>query len=221
MKKKIAIIGASGHAKVVADIIEKEDIYCIAGFIDLTLPVGTEFFSYKVIGNQNELKKIYTEYNLHGVIIGIGSNSLREKVANLISTQIPEITFIKAIHPAAQVAKEVKIGEGTVVMAGATINPSCTIDRFCVVNTNSSLDHDSHLSEFASIAPGACCGGSCYIGKGSFIGLGANLIHGTKVGDHTVIGAGSTLIKDAESSSIYYGVPAKKIKSRNPNDSFL
>jgi sugar O-acyltransferase (sialic acid O-acetyltransferase NeuD family) len=221
MKKNIAIVGASGHAKVIADIIEKEGTYSITGFIDIKLSKGSDFYGYKVIGHQCELKDIYKKYDLYGIIIGIGSNSLREKVANLISAQIPKVTFISAIHPAAQIAKEVIIGEGTVIMAGAIINSSCKIDRFCVINTNSSLDHDSHLSEFSSLAPGSCCGGGCNIGKNSFVGLGANLIHGIKVGDHTVIGAGSTLVKNADSNSVYYGVPAKKVKSRQTGDSFL
>lgn len=106
-------------------------------------------------------------------------------------------------------------------MAGATVGPSCSIGRFCILNTNSSLDHDSVMEDFSALAPRVATGGNCRIGAYSAVGIGAVLIHGIHVGEHTVIGAGSTVLTNLDSFTVAYGTPARAIREREPGEAFL
>ena len=89
------------------------------------------------------------------------------------------------------------------------------------MNTNSSLDHDSVMNDFSSLAPRAATGGNCRIGDYSAVGIGAVLVNGIQVGEHTVIGAGSTVLSNIESFKVAYGTPAKAIRERKPGDEYL
>jgi acetyltransferase-like isoleucine patch superfamily enzyme len=106
-------------------------------------------------------------------------------------------------------------------MAGVSINPCSSIGRFCILNTNSSLDHDSILEDFSSLAPGATTGGNCRIGQYSAVGIGAVVIHGIDVGEHTVIGAGSLVMRSMESFVVAYGSPARVIRHRKQEEKYL
>ena len=121
--------------------------------------------------------------------MGIGDNSTRAKVADRFTAY----SFGKAIHPSAIIGREVEIGEGTVIMAGAIINPGCRIGRHCVVNTGASLDHDSVMEDFSHMAPGVHTGGNCRIGKYAFIGIGATLVQGVVLGEGVFIKAGEVV----------------------------
>lgn len=132
-----------------------------------------------------------------------------------------DLTFVSAIHPRASIARDVSVGEGTVVMAGATINPSCSIGRFCILNTNSSLDHDSIMEDFSSLAPFVTTGGNCRIGGYSAVSIGVVLIHGIYIGEHSIVDAGSTVVKNIDPFKVAYGTPARAIRSRQPGDKYL
>lgn len=119
------------------------------------------------------------------------------------------------------IATEVTIGAGTVVMAGVSINPCVSIGRFCVLNTHCSLDHDSILADFASLAPGVITGGDCRIGQYAVISIRAVLINGISVGEHAIVGAGSVVMKSVDSCVVAYGVPARVIRTRKPGDKYL
>jgi len=217
----IVIIGSSGHAKVVIDIVRKEGKFNIVGLLDKFRSVGDQTLGYPILGKEEDLPNLIRVHCLKGAIIAIGDNFTRSKVASRIKTISPELPFVRAIHPTASIANEVVIEEGTVVMAGVSINPCTSIGRFCILNTHSSLDHDSVLADFASLAPGATTGGNCQIGEYSAISIGAILIHGITIGAHSVVGAGSLVIKSIESFVVAYGAPAKVIRSRLPGDKYL
>jgi acetyltransferase-like isoleucine patch superfamily enzyme len=106
-------------------------------------------------------------------------------------------------------------------MAGAVVNPCCNIGRFCIVNTNASIDHDSIMEDFSSLAPGVATGGNCRIGIFSAVSIGAILRHGVTIGDHSVVGSASTVLRDVEAFSVAYGTPAKKIRDRQQGDKYL
>ncbi len=218
--ENIAIIGSLGHAKVVIDCIEKEGRYKIAGLISND-PTTNSVFGYNVIGSDESLKDCVSKYKLKGVIIAIGDNHTRQLVAQKTKSNCPDLPFISAIHPSAVIGKDVKIGEGSLILAGAIVNASSIIGDFCILNTGSSLDHDSSMADFSSLAPHSCTGGGCKIGLGSAIGIGATLIHNVEIGEHSVIGAGSTVFNSVEAYTLTHGTPAKKIRSRHPSDKYL
>ncbi len=217
----IIVIGSSGHAKVIIDIIEQAGRYRIVGLLDRHREVGDQTLGYPVLGREEDLPQLCAAHAPVAAIVAIGDNFVRSKVAAYVQQLCPALPWGSAIHPKAVIAKDVTVGEGTVIMAGVTINPSCSIGRFCILNTSSSLDHDSVMGEFCSLAPRAATGGNCRIGAFSAVGIGAVLIHGIQVGEHAVVGAGSTVLRDVAALKVAYGTPARVVRDRNPGDGYL
>ena len=219
--QSIVLIGCSGHAKVIIDIVEKQNQFKIAGFLDATKSIGESVLGYRVLGKDSDLPSLEKSAGISAGIIAIGDNFIRHNVAKQISEIAPKFAFISAIHPAALIAKDCKVGRGTVIMAGVVVNPSSTIGDFCILNTNASLDHDCVMEDFSSLAPRACTGGNVHIGKFSAISIGATLTHGIKIGDHSVIGAGAVVLEDIPAEVTAFGVPAKTVKKRPRGEPYL
>ena len=219
--KNIVLFGSAGHAKVIADIVEHEGLYKILGLIDMNQPLGTECFGYDVLGSDDKLPQLTKERNIEGGIICIGDNWVRHLIAQKILKLIPDFHFVKAVHPKAQIARQVNLKRGTVVMAGASINSGSEIGEFCIVNTNSSVDHDNIFADFSSILPNAATAGNVRVGAFSVLGMGASILHKVQIGTHTVIGAGSIVLKDADNYSVVIGSPAKVKRARKMGEPYL
>jgi sugar O-acyltransferase (sialic acid O-acetyltransferase NeuD family) len=220
-KENIVVIGSSGHAKVVIDVIEKEGKYRIVGLVD-SYKQGIELiYGFGLMGAEDVLKPLVANGTVSSGFIAIGDNWKRHLMADKIKALVPEFKFISAIHPSAQIARGVKIGEGTVVMAGVVVNSDSQIGDFCILNTNASLDHDCVMEDFSSLAPNATTGGNVMIGAFSAISLGANIVHGHGIGKHTVIGAGALVLDDIPDYCIAYGTPAKVIRKRQEGERYL
>lgn len=205
MPKDVIIIGAGGHAKVIADIIDKSNDNVI-GFLDdnLSLQEKKIYLDKKVIGTTKDINK-YKEYYF---VIGIGNNNIRENIANN-----HDLKWYTAIHPSAIIANEVSIEEGSVVMAGSIINTGTKIGKHCIINTKSSLDHDNIIENYVHISPGATLAGTVHIKEKTWICASATIINNITIAKNNIIGAGSVVIKDInKEDSIYVGVPARKIK---------
>jgi sugar O-acyltransferase (sialic acid O-acetyltransferase NeuD family) len=220
-KEKLIIVGSSGHAKVVIDIVEKEDKYEIIGLIDDNRKVGDNTLGYPIIGNTSTLQNILRLNPEYKLFIAIGDNWNRCKILEHIISLVPGAEFISTIHPSAQIGKEVTIGKGAVIMAGAVINSCTSIGDFSIIYTNSSLDHDNNLGDFASLAPNAATGGNVSIGKFSAIGIGASIKHGVKIGINCVLGGGSVLLKECGDDELLYGIPAKMVRIREKGEKYL
>lgn len=221
LSNNIVIIGSSGHAKVIIDIVQKEGKYNIVGLVDSYRKAGEKTLGYEILGDETKLVDLTSTYCLQGALVAIGDNYIRSKLVSRIQELTPRLPFVCAVHPRATIAADASIGEGTVVMAGATINPCSSIGRFCILNTNSALDHDSIMDDFSSLAPGVTTGGNCRIGKYSAVCAGAVLIHGVHVGEHSVVGAASLVLQPIGSFVVAYGVPAKTIRDRVPGAKYL
>ena len=203
MSKDVIIIGAGGHAKVIADIIYKSGDNLI-GFLDDNLAnKGKEIYlGKKVLGTTKDIEN----YNKNYFIIGIGNNSIRKKINNENNLKL-----YTAIHPSAIIAENVKIGTGSVIMAGVVINPGTVIGKNCIINTCSSLDHDNLLEDYVHISPGAHLAGTVSIKEGTWICTGAIVKNNITIGKNNIIGAGGVVIKDIiEENTTYIGVPARR-----------
>lgn len=217
----IILIGGSGQARVVADIVEREGRFRIAGLLDDGPPPGSEAFGYPVLGPIGDAARIVSSLSIDGGLVAVGDNALRGRLAETVRTILPGLRFVTAVHPAAVVGRGATIGEGTVIMAGAVVNPGCSVGRFCIINTASSLDHDSRMDDFSSLAPGAVTGGNVRLGAYAAVCIGAVLKHGVAIGEHSVIGAGAVVLADIGPHKTAYGVPARVVRERAPGDRYL
>lgn len=219
--KNILIYGASGHAKVIADIILGNNDYNIIGFLDSFKPINEDIFGFKIIGNLNTLPDLIDKHNIDGIIIGIGDNTLRKKASIKISKIAPSLEFVSAVHSNAIIAKDVVISEGSVIMPGTIVNVNAKIGRFCILNTKSSLDHDSEMDDFSSLAPSVSISGNVKIGECSSICLGASIIQNITIGNYTVVGAGSLVLKSIGDFKQAFGSPINTIKDRKADACYL
>lgn len=209
--KKIIIIGAGGHAQVVADILMSSarifpESAVPIGYLDSNPNItGRSYLGLPVLGCLDEISQIDHDY----VIVAIGNNRIRQRIFNSLAATNEK--FITAIHPSAIVADSAVIGVGTVVCAGVIVNPAVSIGDNVILNTGSTIDHHNDISNHVHIAPGVNLGGTVTVGEGAFVGLGANVIPQLQIGDWSIIGAGTTLITDVESHAKYVGVPGKRL----------
>lgn len=198
--KKLVIIGASGHGKVVADIAKKSG-YTEIVFLDDECVADCG--GYPVVGRSTDVANMDAD-----VIVAIGNAEIRER----IQESIDESWMATLIHPDAVVAEGVQIGAGSVVMAGTVINPGVRIGRGCIVNTSSSIDHDCIVGDYAHVSVGSHLCGTVAVGDGTWIGAGATVSNNVSICSDCVIGTGTVVIKDIETAGTYIGVPAEIIK---------
>jgi sugar O-acyltransferase (sialic acid O-acetyltransferase NeuD family) len=206
--EKIFVFGASGHAKVVIDIIERQGLFDIAFLADDNLELkGKDFFGYPIIGGKDDLLLCAGE--LRRGIIAIGSNRARRAVAGWLTDH--GFKLIHAVHPSVQLGRGVQIGAGTVVMAGAVINSDSRIGDNVIVNSRASIDHDCVIGDGVHIAPGSILCGTVAVGEGTFVCAGATVIPNLTIGRNVIIGAGATVIRDVPDGVTVVGNPAKII----------
>jgi sugar O-acyltransferase (sialic acid O-acetyltransferase NeuD family) len=218
---KIIVVGSSGHARVIIDSLEREAKFRIAGIIDTFKPVGHKCLGYEVLGDETRLPELMKELDIFGGVIAIGDNWIRHIVADRIRNTLPDFRFVTAIHPSAQIAYSARVAAGTVVMPGAIIAANAEIGEFCIVNTKASIDHDGVMGAFSSLAPAVTAGGEVNIKQFAAVLLGSNIIHSISIGAHSVVGAGSLVLKCIPDQVVAYGIPAHIIRHREIGEPYL
>lgn len=181
------LYGASGHAKVIIDLLQKAGIR-VDYLIDDN-PAVTSLSGYEVR---------HTYSGEQPLIISIGSNRVRKLIASRLGAR-----YITAIHPTAVVATSARIGAGSVVMAGAVIQADARIGRHAIINTGASVDHECQLGDFVHISPHSTLCGNVHVGEGTWVGAGSTVIQGVKIGAWSVIGAGSVVTRDVPDGTLY------------------
>ncbi|MBL4745969.1 MAG: acetyltransferase [Flavobacteriaceae bacterium] len=194
------IYGASGHGKVIASILTLQGVsidYFLDDYSRLDNLCG---ITVKCCDDVEELKK-------SELIIGIGDNGIRKKIALELET-----IFINAIHPKAILDPSVLIGEGNIVGANAVVNIDTIIGDHCIVNTGAIIEHDCTLDSFVHISPNATLLGGVQVGEGTHIGAGATILPEIRIGKWVTIGAGAVVIKNIPDYAVVVGSPGKIIK---------
>ncbi|KAI3345911.1 acetyltransferase [Clostridium botulinum] len=211
--KKIIIIGAGGHCKVIIDIIKSINKYEIVGIIDNN--VKGHILGIPIIGDDNILKEVYEE-NIRDAFIAIGSLG-NLKFRNVIYNKLKNIGFNLPIlvHKTAIVSPFAKIQEGTCIMARATINPSAQIGKNCIINTGSVIEHDCFIGNNTHVSSNVSMGGEVKVGANTHIGIGSCIIQGKIIEDNVTIGAGAVVVDNIKKDSIAVGIPAKVIKVKS------
>lgn len=211
MDSKIYLYGASGHGKVIIDIL-KSNNETIDAIVD-DFPKLKSLFGIPVLNSKD-----FDDLSGQKLIVSIGDNLIRKKVVKRLNN----VSFHIAIHPKAVVSSFSEIGDGTVVMAGAIINPATSIGKHCIINTGAIIEHDCVIKDFVHISPNASVAGAVTIEKGAHIGIGASIIQGIKIGKWSMIGAGAVIIEDVPNFAVVVGNPGKviKIKENKSNEQF-
>lgn len=200
MKKKIALIGAGGHCKVIIDLLEEIKQYDIIGIYD---DIKTDYFcNYNILGKIQEIDKTIDYF-----IISIGDGTVRKKIYENNKT----LNWAILIHPKSIISKFSKIGVGTVIFAGAVIQTEVCIGEHCIINTNSNIDHESIIGNYCSISPGVTICGNVNIGELTFVGANSTIIQEINVGNNVIIGAGSVIIKNIDSYKKVVGNPGREL----------
>lgn len=206
MKKKLLIIGASGHGKVVVDIAIKMNKWRYIAFLDDD-PSITECMGFSVRGKTEDAFKYADEAD---IFVAVGNNEIREKVQNKLESAGIKPPLL--IHPSAIIGSEVEVGNGTVIMAGVVVNSATRIGKGCIINTAATLDHDNRIADFVHISPGAHLAGMVEVGKKTWIGIGSTISNNLTITGNCKIGAGAVVVKTIAESGTYVGVPARSIR---------
>jgi len=199
---KLVIVGAGGHGKVIADNALKNG-YTEIAFVDdnatgacMGFPIAGKC---EDLGGMNDGK---TDF-----VIAIGKNTTRSAVA-----QRHDVNWVTLIHPSAEIAANVTVGRGTVVMAGAVINADARVGHHCIINTGAIVEHDNVIGDYVHLSPRATLGGTVTVGARTQIGIGAAVINNIDICSDCLIGAGAVVVKNITDSGTYVGVPARKIE---------
>lgn len=193
--KRVVILGASGHARVIADIITACGDKVEAFLDDNTSIEG-------VSGSISE----YVNFKDSEFVIGIGNAEIRKKFSAL------PLKWYTAIHPSAVVSPKATIGEGTVVMPNAVINSGAVIGKHTIINTAAVVEHDNVIEDFVHISVGAKIGGTVHVGESTWVGIGATVNNNINICGGCIIGAGAVVVKDVKMKGIYIGIPAKNMR---------
>lgn len=199
-RKRLAILGAGGHSKVVIATAEAAGYEIAAVLDDQDDLWGTTLLGHTVKGPLDALGDV------DGAIVAVGSNLSREDVTSRI-----DAPWIKLAHPSADVHPSACLGGGTVVFARTVVQPDTQIGDHSIVNTGATIDHDCCLSDFVHVAPGVHLAGEVRIGRGSLVGIGASVIPGISIGEWSQIGAGSVVVDHVPDQVTWGGVPARPL----------
>jgi sugar O-acyltransferase (sialic acid O-acetyltransferase NeuD family) len=222
MTSRIIVIGGSDQARQAIDIIEEVGGTEITGVVDRR--VGDDdvlVAGYPRLGSDDELAACAASSDATAFVVAIGDNSTRHRLFTLSLAACPGLEPTRVVHPSAVISHSADIGAGSIIMAGAVVSNGCRVGIGALLGTRSSLDHDTVLGDFASLAPGVTTGGGVRIGDRTAIGLGANVIHGVTIGSNTVVGAGALVVEDIPDCVVAYGVPARVARSRDSDEPYL
>lgn len=199
--RKRYVFGASGHAKVISELVANTNCKIEAFYDDAP---NSDNFGLIPIYNSNEIVKPAADVAL---IIAIGNNHIRKN----ISSRFSDYHFFSSVDKSAYVSPSATVGIGTVVMRAAIINAHAIIGNHVIVNTAAIVEHDCNIEDFVHISPNVTLSGNTSIGLGSHLGSGAIVIPGVKIGKWCTIGAGAVVINDIPDGATVVGNPGKII----------
>jgi UDP-perosamine 4-acetyltransferase len=209
--KKIVLIGAGGHCKVIIDIIRSSSEYEIIGITDEHTKTD-RILNVPIIGDDRKLIEIY-ESGVKNAFVCVGAlnnMNLRNKLYGKLKTIGFKLPILK--HKSSIVSEYTTIGYGTCIMPGAIINAGSVIGINSIINTGSVIEHDCEIGNNTHISPNVSIAGSVRIGDNTHIGIGSTVIQGINIGNNVTIGAGAVVIEDIKDNTLAVGVPAKIIK---------
>lgn len=205
MMKRLAIIGASGHGKVIADIARANGITEIVFYDDRWQEIGSHY-GYQVIGSvEDAAVDEATRYD--AAIVAIGNAQTRAVIQKQLKSVAPAL-----IHPSAVVSSTARLGQGSAVMPNAVVNADTVIGDGVIINSGAVIEHDCTVGDYSHICPNSSLAGGVAVGSLSWVGIGSAVIQGVSIGHHVTVGAGSVIIRDIADNKTVVGNPARILK---------
>ncbi|MDB9476278.1 acetyltransferase [Dolichospermum circinale] len=208
---KIVLLGSSGHALVVIDIVRQQQIYEISGLLDdvnFNLH-GTYLHGLRILGGKEQLDTLKTQ-GIDTAFVAIGDCNARIKLSKWVREK--EFKLATIVHSQTVIAPDVFLGYGTLVCAGAVVNSGAKIGNNVIINTSSSVNHECVIEDGVHIGPGVHIGGRTTIKQGAWIGIGATVSDRITIGANSIIGAGAVVVRDIPPGVVAYGVPARVMR---------
>ncbi len=185
------LYGASGHAKVIMDILAANGI-----IVEALVDDNPDLLDV------HGVPVIHSAESCSPFIISIGSNKIRKRIAEKLACE-----FMTAVHPSATVSSYAYIGGGSVVMQNAVVQSDAVIGKHCIINTAATVDHDCFIGDYVHVSPNTSLCGNVKVGEGSQIGVGSVVVPGVNIGKWSLICAGSVVTKDIPDYCIAGGNP--------------
>lgn len=209
MNQPVIIIGAGGHAAVVADALLSAG-ETVLGFTDADPARHSgQMLGLPVLGDDADALARHAPQatRLANGIGGVRGTALRERVQRRLQAQGWIFTSVR--HPSAIVSRFARLGAGTQLLAGSIVQAGAHIGDGSIVNTAAVVEHDCRIGEQVHVAPRALLCGNVEVGSRSHVGAGAVIRQGVRLGDETVVGAGAVVVRDFEGAGVLVGVPAR------------
>ena len=197
MNKKLAIIGAGGHGRVVGEIALLNRHKTIHFFDDNVNKIKK--YQFKIAGNIDQLRKNLNNYDYF--FVAIGDNNTRYEQTLWLRKK--KVSIVSLIHPKSTISQFSSIGRGSCVMANSVINPGTFIKEGVIINTSSSIDHDCLIEDYAHISPNCSLSGNVSVGKFTHLGTATSVHPGINIGNNVKIGIGSKIYKNITDNKIF------------------
>jgi sugar O-acyltransferase (sialic acid O-acetyltransferase NeuD family) len=213
--RKFILWGATGQAKVVADIIDSHggSVTKIFDNRHVVSPLENIEIGYGLNDFDAWLKTVQFPQN-YSAIATIGGSYGFDRFEFYEMFCAKELVVPSISHKTAVISKSAIIGQNVQILALAFVGVEAIVGDASIINTRASVDHESKLGRGVHIAPNATLCGCVEVGDFSMIGASSVVLPRIKIGMNTVIGAGSVVTKNIPDNVIAYGNPAKIIRGQ-------
>jgi sugar O-acyltransferase (sialic acid O-acetyltransferase NeuD family) len=202
-EQHLILIGAGGHARVVLDVIRQSGREVLGLYDDMPQKLGTLLSGVPVVGPVDELRKAERFFG----IVAVGDNEARRRLVE----RLPNGSWVNAIHPRSIISEAV-VGQGSVIMAGAVVQPGAVVGKHSIINTAASLDHDCVVGDYVHVGVGVHLCGRVVVEDSVLLGVGAVVVPGVRIGRRSIVGAGAVVVRDVADHGLLYGVPARLVR---------
>jgi sugar O-acyltransferase (sialic acid O-acetyltransferase NeuD family) len=199
--REVIVLGAGGHAKVILSILLQAGANVTGIYDDDPAKRGTRVLRVPVLGSISE----WHDTKGRRCVIGVGDNATRARIA----ARFPSADWLTVVHPKAHAHQLARLGAGSMVVAGAVVDPGACVGRHCIINTGATVDQDCVVGNFCHIGPGCALGRAVTLADGVFMGIGSVALHNATIGAWTIVGAGAAVVRDLPDHVVAVGVPAR------------
>lgn len=209
--KPVLIIGAGGHAKVVADALlaSGRQVLGFVGGEPLSGVKSEVLLGIKVLGTEEVLRNYSAiEVDLVNGLGGVDCSGLRRRVQERLEGEGWYFSGVR--HPSALVSPFSDVSPSVQILAASVVQVGASIGGGSILNTAAVVEHDSVLGSYVHVAPRAVICGNSRVGCNSHVGVGAIVRQGLQLGPDTLVGAGAVVVKDFDGRGALIGVPAKQ-----------